>query len=60
VDATCRSFADSKTLNEEKRDILFQEIAYDASIGTAVDILDAGTLSAQMLARYGSITMALI
>ncbi len=48
----CRSFADSKTLNEEKRDILFQEIAEDTSLGTAVDVLDACILSAQMLARY--------
>ena len=49
--AICRSFADSKTLNEEKRDTLFQEIAEDASLGTAVDVLDACILSAQMLAR---------
>ena len=47
----CRSFADSKTLTEEKRDILFQEIAEDEFLGTVVDILDACTLSAQMLAR---------
>ncbi|CAK0755728.1 hypothetical protein CVIRNUC_002397 [Coccomyxa viridis] len=45
-----RSFADSKTLTEEKRDILFQEIAEDEFLGTVVDILDACTLSAQMLA----------
>ena len=49
--AFCRSFADSKTLNEEKRDTLFQEIAEDGSLGTAVDVLDACILSAQMLAR---------
>ena len=49
--APCRSFADSKTLNEEKRDALFQEIAEDVSLGTAVDVLDACILSAQMLAR---------
>ncbi|CAL5227381.1 g10331 [Coccomyxa viridis] len=47
---TERSFADSKTLNEEKRDTLFLEIAEDASLGTAVDVLDACILSAQMLA----------
>ena len=46
-----RSFADSKTLKEEKRDSLFQEIAQDSSIGTAVDVLDARTISAQMLHR---------
>lgn len=51
-EAACRSFADSKTLKEEKRDSLFQEIAEDASIGTAVDILDARTISAQMLHGY--------
>ncbi|CAL8466811.1 g6347 [Coccomyxa elongata] len=44
-----RSFADSKTLKEEKRDSLFQEIAEDLFIGTAVDVLDARTISAQML-----------
>ena len=46
-----RSFADSKTLKEERRESLFQEIKEDASIGTAVDILDARTISAQMLHR---------
>lgn len=46
-----RSFADSKTLKEEKRDSLFQEIAKDLFIGTAVDVLDARTISAQMLHR---------
>ncbi|KAK9916785.1 hypothetical protein WJX75_006984 [Coccomyxa subellipsoidea] len=44
-----RSFADSKTLKEEKRESLFQEIEEDATIGTAVDVLDARTISAQML-----------
>ena len=51
TNANCRSFADSKTLNEEKRDSLFQEIAEDTALGTAVDVLDACILSAQMLAR---------
>jgi len=54
----CRSFADSKTLTEEKRDVLFQEIAEDASLGAAVDVLDACTLSAQMLARYAGLHSA--
>lgn len=46
-----RSFADSKTLKEEKRDSLFAEIADDPNLGTAVDVLDARAISAQMLHR---------
>ena len=49
----CRAFADSKTLTEEKREALFEEIAKDSSMGSAVDVLDARTISAQMLHRYG-------
>ncbi len=45
-------------LTEEKRDVLFQEIAEDASLGAAVDVLDACTLSAQMLARYAGLHSA--
>ena len=46
---TRRAFADSKTLTEEKREALFQEIACDACMRSAVDVLDARTISAQML-----------
>ena len=48
----CRAFADSKTLTEEKREALFQEIAEDAGMRSAVDVLCAQTISAQMLHTY--------
>ncbi|KAK9814538.1 hypothetical protein WJX72_007592 [[Myrmecia] bisecta] len=44
-----RSFADSKTLTEDKRDTLFAEIKADPMMGFAVDCLSAKTISAQML-----------
>ena len=52
-----RAFADSKTLTEEKREALYEEIAEDASMGSAVDVLDARTISAQMLHRCGELSL---
>lgn len=46
----CRAFADSKTLTEAKREELYGEIASDASLGFAADVLSAKTLSVKMLA----------
>ncbi|KAI4347863.1 hypothetical protein L6164_008640 [Bauhinia variegata] len=43
------SFADSKTLKEEKREELFESLKVNESIGWAVDILDPRELSAKML-----------
>lgn len=44
-------FADSKTLKEEKREELFENIKADASIGWEVDVIDPRELSAKMLKR---------
>jgi ribonuclease HII len=48
----CRSFADSKTLTEAKREALYEEIVKDLSMGFAVDALSAKELSAKMLSRH--------
>ncbi|KAJ3671366.1 hypothetical protein LUZ60_007445 [Juncus effusus] len=45
------SFADSKTLKEEKREELFENLKSDPSIGWEVDVIDPRELSAQMLKR---------
>lgn len=45
------SFADSKTLKEEKREELFDNLKGNESIGWAVDVLDPRELSAKMLKR---------
>ncbi|KAI4352903.1 hypothetical protein L6164_007110 [Bauhinia variegata] len=45
------SFADSKTLKEEKREELFQSLKANESIGWAVDILDPREISAKMLKK---------
>ncbi|XP_059628449.1 ribonuclease H2 subunit A [Cornus florida] len=42
-------FADSKTLKEEKREELFENLKVDESIGWAVDVIDPRELSAKML-----------
>ncbi|KAK9122812.1 hypothetical protein Sjap_012414 [Stephania japonica] len=44
-------FADSKTLKEEKREELFENLKIDESIGWAVDIIDPRELSAKMLKK---------
>ncbi|XP_077235714.1 polynucleotidyl transferase, ribonuclease H-like superfamily protein [Tasmannia lanceolata] len=44
-------FADSKTLKEEKREELFENLKVDESIGWAVDIIDPKELSAKMLKK---------
>lgn len=45
------NFADSKTLKEEKREELFENLKADESIGWAVDIIDPRELSAKMLKK---------
>ncbi|KAK9821849.1 hypothetical protein WJX74_004776 [Apatococcus lobatus] len=47
-----RSFADSKTLTEAKREQLFEEIQADEQMASATDSLSAATISAQMLRRH--------
>ncbi|XP_009599241.1 ribonuclease H2 subunit A [Nicotiana tomentosiformis] len=44
-------FADSKTLKEEKREELFEELKTNESIGWAVDVIDPRDLSAKMLKK---------
>ncbi|XP_062091754.1 ribonuclease H2 subunit A isoform X1 [Humulus lupulus] len=44
-------FADSKTLKEEKREELFENLKADESIGWDVDIIDPRELSAKMLKK---------
>lgn len=44
-------FSDSKTLKEEKREELFENLKADESIGWAVDIIDPRELSAKMLKK---------
>ncbi|GLT72352.1 hypothetical protein SLA2020_442940 [Shorea laevis] len=43
--------ADSKTLKEEKREELFENLKSDESIGWAVDVIDPKELSAKMLKK---------
>lgn len=45
------NFADSKTLKEEKREELFENLKADESIGWAVDSIDPRELSAKMLKK---------
>lgn len=45
-------FSDSKTLKEEKREELFENLKTDDSIGWEVDVIDPRELSAKMLKRY--------
>lgn len=45
------NFADSKTLKEEKREELFENLKADESIGWAVDVIDPKELSAKMLKK---------
>lgn len=42
---------DSKTLKEEKREELFENLKEDSSIGWEVDVIDPRELSAKMLQR---------
>lgn len=42
---------DSKTLNEEKREELFETLKGNNDIGWAVDIIDPRELSAKMLKK---------
>lgn len=44
-------FVDSKTLKEEKREELFENLKVDESIGWAVDVIDPRELSAKMLKK---------
>ncbi|CAN6445018.1 unnamed protein product [Victoria cruziana] len=45
------SVSDSKTLKEEKREELFENLRTDDSIGWAVDVIDSRVLSAKMLRK---------
>ncbi len=51
VSCACRSFADSKTLTEEKREVLYEEVLADQGIGFAIDSISAADISSQMLRR---------
>lgn len=42
---------DSKTLKEEKREELFENLKADESIGWSVDVIDPRELSAKMLKK---------
>lgn len=44
-------FIDSKTLKEEKREELFENLKADESIGWSVDVIDPRELSAKMLKK---------
>ncbi|CAI9091369.1 OLC1v1026389C1 [Oldenlandia corymbosa var. corymbosa] len=46
------NFADSKTLKEEMREELFENLKADESIGWAVDVIDPRELSAKMLKKH--------
>ncbi|KAL3520894.1 hypothetical protein ACH5RR_019043 [Cinchona calisaya] len=46
------NFADSKTLKEEKREELFENLKADESIGWAVDVIDPREISAKMLKKH--------
>ena len=45
------SSIDSKTLKEEKREELFENLKADESIGWSVDVIDPRELSAKMLKK---------
>lgn len=45
------NFADSKTLKEEKREELFENLKANESIGWAVDVIDPRELSSKMLRK---------
>lgn len=45
------NFADSKTLKEEKREELFENLKANEAIGWAVDVIDPKELSAKMLKK---------
>ncbi len=49
--AVARGFADSKALNEAKRDALFDALRGDAALGYAVEVIPPAALSAAMLRR---------
>lgn len=44
-------FSDSKTLKEEKREELYENLKLDKSLGWAVDVIGPRELSAKMLAK---------
>lgn len=44
-------YTDSKTLKEEKREELFENLKADGSLGWEVDVIDPRELSAKMLKR---------
>lgn len=48
---TTLNFADSKTLKEEKREELFENLKADTSIGWEVDVISPRELSAKMLKK---------
>ncbi len=50
---TRRAYADSKTLNEDKREKLFLDIQRDANISFLYDVLTAAEISVSMLSRCG-------
>ncbi|KAM1175834.1 hypothetical protein ACFX13_028861 [Malus domestica] len=54
------NFADSKTLKEEKREELFENLKADESIGWAVNVIDSRELSAKMLKKKGRLKLWLV
>ena len=46
-----QAYADSKTLTEEKRDKLFEQMKKDAQLGWLVDVISAEALSTKMLRK---------
>jgi hypothetical protein len=48
-----RKFADSKTLTEEQRESLFEDISADDTIAHSVESISAKDISHQMLSRWG-------
>ncbi len=47
----CRAYADSKTLNEDRRELLFEAIQQDSQICFLYDALSATDISVSMLSR---------
>ena len=47
----CRAYADSKTLSEDRRKTLFQDIELDTQISFVYDTLTAADISVNMLSR---------
>ena len=49
----CRAYADSKTLSEDRREALMQDMAKNMHVAFLCDVLSASDISMNMLSRYG-------